>query len=87
MNAKGRIDSAGRIVIPKKLRDRYGLEKGRVVSIVPLPDGISILPELAARRFIKQGPILSIDTGSGIAPLESFDVEQLRNEQLGGKLP
>jgi bifunctional DNA-binding transcriptional regulator/antitoxin component of YhaV-PrlF toxin-antitoxin module len=61
------------LTFAKKLRDRYGLEKGRVVSIVPLPDGISILPELATRRFIKQGPILSIDTGSGIAPIEEFD--------------
>ena len=48
MKLKGQIDSAGRIVIPKELRDRYGLKKGRAVSFVPLPDGVCIVPELAA---------------------------------------
>jgi AbrB family looped-hinge helix DNA binding protein len=83
MKMKGRIDSAGRIVIPKELRDRYGLKKGRVVSIVPLPDGVSIVPELVERRFVRHGPLLSIDTGAGIASLTDFDVEPVRDEQQG----
>jgi AbrB family looped-hinge helix DNA binding protein len=81
------IDSAGRIVIPKKLRERYGLGTGRAVSIVPLPDGISIIPDLPERRFIRTGPILSISTGHGVAPLSDFDVDRVRDEQLRGKMP
>lgn len=87
MKMKGQIDSAGRIVIPKELRDRYGLKKGRVVSIVPLPDGVSIVPDLVERRFVRRGPLLSIDTGAGIALLPDFDVERVRDEQLGSKSP
>jgi AbrB family looped-hinge helix DNA binding protein len=84
---KSRIDAAGRIVIPKRLRDRYGLEKGRAVTIIPLPDGVSIVPELAERRFVRNGPLLSIETGSGVAPLSDFDLERIRDEQLGSKKP
>ena len=87
MKLKGQIDSAGRIVIPKELRDRYGLKKGRVVSIVPLADGISIVPELSERRFIRNGPLLSIDTGSAAASLADFDVDRVRDEHLGSKSP
>ena len=72
-------------MIPKKLRERYGLGTGRAVSIVPLPDGISIIPDLPERRFIRNGPILSISTGPGTAPLSDFDVDRVREEQLGGK--
>ena len=32
------FDKLGRIVIPKELRERYGLEKG--VEIVPIREGI-----------------------------------------------
>jgi len=62
------IDAAGRIVIPKKLRERYGLGTGSTVSIIPLPDGISIV------------------TGHGVAPLSDFDVDRVRDAQLGGTM-
>jgi AbrB family looped-hinge helix DNA binding protein len=82
---KTSIDAAGRIVIPKKLRDRYGLHEGRSVAIIPLPDGISIVPELSERRFIRNGPVLSIEMSEGVALLTDFDVERLRDEQFGRK--
>ena len=87
MRSRCRIDSAGRIVIPKALRERYGMDEGRVVTIVPLPDGVSIIPEQAPRRFVRQGPILAIDTGSGEAPMEVFDVDRVRDEHLRSKSP
>jgi AbrB family looped-hinge helix DNA binding protein len=82
---KTTIDSAGRIVIPKKLRERYGLQEGRAVTIIPLPDGVSIVPEISERRFIRNGPLLSIETGPGVALLSDFDVERIRDEQLDRK--
>lgn len=82
-----KVDSAGRIVIPKALRQRYGFEPGRSVQIVPLPDGISIVPEQKTRRFIRRGPLLTIDTGAGPAALEDFDVDGPRNEALKEKTP
>ena len=82
-----RIDGAGRVVIPKELRRRYGLERGTVVQIVPMPDGVSIVPERRQRRFVRRGPILTIDTGAGEATLEQFEVDSLRDEQLASKDP
>jgi AbrB family looped-hinge helix DNA binding protein len=77
-----KIDAAGRVVIPKELRKRYGLESGTAVHIVPLPDGVSIIPERKQRRFLRRGPILSIDTGCAEASLEHFDVDRLREKRL-----
>jgi AbrB family looped-hinge helix DNA binding protein len=82
-----RIDGAGRVVIPKELRRRYGLERGTVVQIVPMPDGVSIVPERRQRRFVRRGPILTIDTGAGEATPEQFEVDSLRDEQLASKDP
>jgi len=77
-----RIDAAGRVVIPKQPRQRYGLETGTIVTIVPLPDGVSIVPERRRRRFIRRGPVLSIDTGRAEATAEQFDNDRLREERL-----
>ncbi len=85
MRLRTRIDAAGRIVIPKELRQRYGLEKGSPVTIVPLPDGVSIVPELSERRLVRRGPLLSIDTGVGVARIEDFDVDRVRDDHLRGK--
>ena len=70
------------MVIPKDLRKRYGLEAGRTVEIIPLPDGVSIVPQQRTRRFVRNGPLLAIDTGSETARLEDFDVDRLREERL-----
>jgi AbrB family looped-hinge helix DNA binding protein len=80
-----RIDSAGRIVIPKELRKRYGFESGQQIRIVPGPEGVTLVPERTNHRFIKYGPIFTIDTGTKTAPFEDFDVSALRKNHLNGK--
>lgn len=87
MSSFTRIDGAGRVVIPKDLRKRYGLERGTVVQFVPLPDGVSIVPEPQPRRFVRRGPILTIDTGAGEAAPDQFDVDGLRDERLNAQDP
>ena len=77
-----KIDPNGRIVIPKKLRDRYGLHSGRPVQIIPTPEGVSIVVQQPERRFIRRGPILCIKTGEGAASLADFDVDRLRGDHL-----
>jgi len=79
------IDSAGRLVIPKELRKRYGFESGQRIQLIPGAEGVTLVPERSQRRFIKCGPILTIDTGMGIAPLEAFDISVLRKDHLNGK--
>ena len=67
MEAITHIDTAGRLVIPKALRDLYGFSAGQKVRIVPTKEGVALIPDRPKRRLIKRGPILTIDTGSGIA--------------------
>ena len=68
------IDAAGRLVIPKDFRKKYGLEPGQRVRILPGARGVTLEPEHPFRRFIKRGPILTIDTGAGTGPIDAFDV-------------
>ncbi|MBW1724674.1 MAG: AbrB/MazE/SpoVT family DNA-binding domain-containing protein [Deltaproteobacteria bacterium] len=85
MKTVTQIDASGRLVIPKNLRKRYGLESGQRVRLVPGEEGVTLVPERPQRRFIKRGPILTIDTGAGTAPIEIFDVSDLREDHLEEK--
>lgn len=85
MAIKTKIDAAGRIVIPKELRERYGFVRGKTVQIIPLHDGVSIVPEQRQRRFLRLGPIMAIDTGVDSAKIEDFDVDRLREHHLEHK--
>ena len=79
------IDSVGRLVIPKELRKRYGFESGKRVRIIAGAEGVTLVPEYPRRRFIKRGPILTIDTGNETAPEGVFNVTELREEHLKEK--
>ena len=79
------IDAAGRLVIPKDLRKKYGLEPGQRVRILPGAMGATLEPEHPYRRFIKHGPILTVDTGAGKAPMDAFDVSVMRENHLDEK--
>jgi AbrB family looped-hinge helix DNA binding protein len=81
-----KVDSAGRIVIPKELRDRYGLGPGREVEIVALPEGVALIPKPEQeRRVVHRGKVAAIDTGAGVAPAEVFDVSSVRAQSLDRK--
>lgn len=79
------IDSAGRLVIPKELRKQFGFEAGERVRLIPGADGVTIVPEQRQHRFVKRGPILTIDTGAGIASMDVFDISPLREDHLTEK--
>lgn len=85
MKTETNIDSAGRIVIPKALRKRYGLEAGQKIRFIAGSEGIIIAPEYQEKRFYRRGPLLCIDTGTGPAPLDVFDVDRVRSVHLDGK--
>lgn len=48
------IDSAGRVVIPKPLRDRLGLDRGRVVEIREREGRIEIEPAATPMSLVRR---------------------------------
>ena len=52
---KSAIDSAGRIVIPKPLRDRLGLVGGRAVEIRERDGRLEIEPAMTPMTLAKRG--------------------------------
>jgi AbrB family looped-hinge helix DNA binding protein len=69
-------------VIPKVLRDRYGLDEGAEVEVIAAPDGITLVPSRSERRIVRRGRVVAIDTGAEPAPLEAFDIETVRQDRL-----
>ncbi len=69
-------------MIPKAIRERYGLDEGAEVEIIAAPDGITLIPSRTERRIVRRGRVLAIDTGAETAPLEAFDVESARLDRL-----
>jgi AbrB family looped-hinge helix DNA binding protein len=84
MSLKTRIDRAGSLVMPKELRERYGLEAGTGVEVIAVPDGITLVPTRSERRVVRTGRVVAIDTGATQAPAEIFDVDRGRIEQPTG---
>ena len=82
MSAKTRIDRAGRLVIPKELRDRYGLEEGTEIEVIPVPDGLTLVPTRTERRIVRRGRVVAIETGAGVAPSEAFEADHARLDRL-----
>lgn len=77
-----RIDSSGRLVIPKPLRDRYGLDEGSEVEIIAVADGITLIPTGPQRRIVRRGKVVAIDTGAGTASADEFDVDAVRRDRV-----
>ena len=72
---KATIDKAGRLVIPKLLRDRLGLRAG-VVEVVADGAGLRVEP-LAAESLIERGERLVIPASG--APVDDDTVLALRD--------
>ena len=57
-----RIDSAGRVILPKPLRDRLGLRAGSILEMQETPEGVTL--RLAERKpsLVRKGKFL-VHTG------------------------
>ncbi|TVR56223.1 MAG: AbrB/MazE/SpoVT family DNA-binding domain-containing protein [Spirochaetaceae bacterium] len=85
MATKVKIDSTGRVVIPKALRDRYGLVSGSELELFADPDGITLIPSFVEHRVVRRGRVVAIDTGAGRAPADIFELDSLRSADLDRK--
>ena len=67
---KATIDSVGRIVVPKALRDALGLSAGSVVDISRYGDGIHLAPHGRTARLVPS------EDGSLVADSDSVVTDQ-----------
>ncbi|MBI3208448.1 MAG: AbrB/MazE/SpoVT family DNA-binding domain-containing protein [Candidatus Solibacter usitatus] len=67
-----KMDKAGRVILPKPVRDRLGLREGSNVQVLETPDGVILKPaEKGPSMIKKQG--LWVHTGK-LPP--GFDIVQ-----------
>ncbi|MDJ0355065.1 MAG: AbrB/MazE/SpoVT family DNA-binding domain-containing protein [Actinomycetota bacterium] len=52
------LDSVGRIVVPKSLRDALGLRPGSVVDISPYGSGLQMIPAGRTARLVEESGVL-----------------------------
>ena len=50
-----RMDKAGRVILPKPLRDRLGLHAGTDLEIQETPDGVVLRPADRRPSLVKKG--------------------------------
>ena len=53
-----KIDQAGRIVVPKPVRERLGFRPGADLDVVEGPDGITIRRAEPKQRLVRDGHLL-----------------------------
>ena len=66
---KSTIDAAGRLVIPKRIRDRLGLRGNEQVEITERDGRIEIEPVLTEVELVREGSILVARPDRALPPL------------------
>lgn len=86
-NADGRlhamyttIDEAGRIVIPKALRERAGLYAGVRIAVSGDDEGIKLTPEFPPPRLERRGRLTVIVRPESAGTVDDQTVETIRDE-------
>jgi AbrB family looped-hinge helix DNA binding protein len=73
---KNAIDSAGRVVIPKAIRDRLGLHRGRKVEIRERDGHVEIEPVSSPMSLVRRGRRLVAKAAGAIPPLTDAIVRE-----------
>lgn len=76
------IDKAGRIVVPKALRERYSLYPGAELEVEGTADGIRIRPRGGAGALVEKDGML-VHHGPAVAA--AIDVTEFINRQRDGR--
>lgn len=76
------IDGAGRIVVPKALRERFGLHPGTELEIEAAADGLHLRARDSAPAFIEKEGLL-VHHAAG--PAVEIDVADFINRERAGR--
>lgn len=74
------IDAAGRVVIPKPLRDKAGLVAGSSLDVRLVGGTIEIEPQPLRVRLVREGRLLVAAPLSPVEPLTGEVVEHVRQQ-------
>lgn len=79
------IDKAGRVVLPKVVRDELAINPGDLLKISIHGNEVTLRPNREAAGFLKRGHALVFSSG-GADLLENETVEAILAEERGGLL-
>ena len=87
MSAKLNIDRAGRVVLPKPIRDRLQLEPGASLEIESFEDHIVLRPIREHATMRKELGVLVFDTGEAITASDVREIiQEVRDERSDAAL-
>ncbi|MGH9079873.1 MAG: AbrB/MazE/SpoVT family DNA-binding domain-containing protein [Acidimicrobiales bacterium] len=66
------IDSAGRIVVPKKLRDALGLSRGTILDVSSYGLGLTLIPRGRTAHLVDDGGRLVAHSERTISDADVF---------------
>jgi AbrB family looped-hinge helix DNA binding protein len=70
------IDGAGRVVVPKPLRDALGLHAGQEVEIAVRNGRIEIEPAPTPMKLVRRGPLVVAEAESEVPALTADEVRE-----------
>lgn len=82
------ISTKGQVIIPARLRKKYGLKKGRKIMFIEEPGYIKVMPPTDLRSLCGSWPDLDVDAFTkGIIEDRERDaeIERERERQMGAK--
>lgn len=71
---KATVDSVGRIVVPKALREALGLRPGSAVDVSRYGAGLQIVPTGRTARLVEEGGVLVATAENTIDDDDVFDL-------------
>jgi AbrB family looped-hinge helix DNA binding protein len=81
------IDGAGRVVIPKPLRDKLGLHAGSTLEVVETPEGVTLKPAERKSSLTRIGRLLvytgEVPAGFDVVKAIEDDREAQDRKNLG----
>ena len=82
MNVKLTIDSAGRVVLPKPLRDELNLSAGDTLDLESAGEKITLRPVRGAAPLTKEQGVWVFRTGQPLSATITDDIlQQIRQER------